>query len=87
MDVQITVTIISSAFILAGTIITVLASSHRRKIEQDLKQEYLQREIENLQADVSVHNEYAVNIPLILQKIEFIEQQIKEIKEHDKNVA
>lgn len=87
METQIIVTIISSVFILAGTVITVLASSHRRKIEQEFKQEYLQKEIEKLQADVAVHNEYAVNIPLILQKIEFIEQQIKELKEHEKNVA
>ncbi len=87
METQIIVTIISSAFILAGTIITVLASNKRNKITAEIKQKILEEDINSMKESIKEHNNYAVEIPLISQRIEFIENEIKEIKEKINHAA
>lgn len=82
-----TITIICSVLTLAGTVITVLASSHKQKVEQAIKSEFMQAEINEIKKDVAEHNNYAISIPLILQKIEFIEKQFDELRKELKNVT
>lgn len=73
--------IISSAFVLAGTIVTVIASNKKTKTEIQLKQAYNEEQIRELKETVKEHNDYAKNIPAIKVEIDNIKESIAYLKE------
>jgi len=70
-------TIISSALLLIGTIITVIASANKNRIIAEQEQKLLKAELKELKERVDEHNNYAIEIPLIKQDISYIKEQIK----------
>lgn len=77
---QIIVTIISSAGMLIGTIITVIVSNNKLKTELELKQKFQQEQIDAMKKDIKEHNDYAKRMPVIETELTFIRQMIEEIK-------
>ena len=73
-------TIISSAFTLAGVIITVLISSAKNKAIIEQKVNSQQAQIEEMKEDIKEHNNYAIHIPVIETEIKNIKETLSEIK-------
>lgn len=82
MDSNLLATIISAICILAGTIITVVATNSKTRAELELKQEWNKKQIEELRSEVKEHNSYAKRIPVIENEIDHIKNAIEELK-HD----
>ena len=76
MNDAILTTIISSAFILLGTIITVVATNSRNRAVAELEQKNIKESIKALSERVDVHNNYAIEIPLIKKDIAYIKERI-----------
>jgi len=77
MNDAIITTIISSALLLIGTVITVIASANKNRIIAEQEQKLLKAELKELKERVDEHNNYAIEIPLIKQDISYIKEQIK----------
>lgn len=71
-------TIISSVFLLIGTIITVVVSSSKNRAIATLEQQGIKEQIRVLTDRVNEHNGYAIEIPLIKQDIAYIKEGLKQ---------
>lgn len=76
MNDAIITTIISSALLLIGTIITVVSTSNKNRIIAEQEQKLLKAEIKDLKERVDEHNNYAIEIPLIKKDISYIKEQL-----------
>lgn len=77
MNDAIITTIISSVFLLLGTIITVVVTSRKNRIIAEMEQKQLKKEVQKLTERVNEHNNYAVEIPLIKQELKFIKENLE----------
>lgn len=77
MNDAIITTIISSALLLVGTIITVVFESNKSRIIAEQERKLLKDELKELKERVDEHNNYAIEIPLIKKDISYIKEQIK----------
>lgn len=77
MNDAIITTVISSVFLLIGTIITVIATANRNRIITDQEQQHIKEELKKLSDRVDLHNNYAVEIPLIKKDISYIKEELK----------
>ncbi len=80
MDSNILATIISSGFILIGTIITVLVSNSKIKSVLEIKQKSQQYQIEEMKVSIKEHNDYAKSIPVIENEIKNIKETVSDIE-------
>lgn len=74
MSEAIMTTIISSVFLLIGTIVTVAVSSSKNRAIAVLEQQGIKEQIRILTDRVDEHNGYAVEIPLIKKDIAYIKE-------------
>lgn len=77
MSDAIITTIISSALLLIGTVITVVMAANKNRIIAEQEQKQIKAELKELKERVDKHNGYAVEIPLIKQDISYIKEQLK----------
>lgn len=70
-------TVISSICVLLGSVITVIVTNNKNKAVAKIEQEYIKQELSELKSRVDEHNNYAVEIPLIKQDINFIKENMK----------
>ena len=76
MNDAVITTIISSACVLIGSIITVVVSASKARAITDLEQQHIKESLKELSDRVDDHNNYAVEIPLIKKDIEYIKERI-----------
>ena len=77
---EIWVSIITGALTLAGVIITNIGSNRKMQQQLEVHQAVTETKLENLTAEVRKHNDFAVKIPVLEQRITNCEDEIKEIK-------
>lgn len=77
MSDAIITTIISSALLLIGTVITVVMAANKNRIIAEQEQKQIKAELKELKERVDKHNGYAVEIPLIKKDISYIKEQLK----------
>lgn len=80
MDAAIITSIVTSLCTLIGVIITVLASASKQKTEMELAQRQQQKEIDEIKKQLKEHNNYANTIPVIQTELQFLREDITEIK-------
>lgn len=67
-----------------GIIITNVSSNRKIEHQLEVHQAVTEAKLENLTAEVRKHNDFAVKIPVLEQRITSCEMDIKEIKKGDK---
>lgn len=80
MDSSIWVSIITGALSLAGVIITNVSSNRKVEHQLEVHQAVTETKLENLTAEVRKHNDFAVKIPVLENRINVCEADIKELK-------
>lgn len=75
MTEAIVVAIITGAFALLGTVLTVRAGNEKIVAEMRTQQAVQDTKIEELTREVRQHNEFAVRIPLLEQRISQMEKR------------
>lgn len=78
------VSIITGGLSLLGIIITNVSSNRKIEHQLEVHQAVTEAKLENLTAEVRKHNDFAVKIPVLEQRITSCEMDIKEIKKGDK---
>lgn len=76
MSEVIMTTVISSLFVLIGTIISVWVTHNKTKALSNMEQENIKEAIRILTERVDEHNGYAIEIPLIKKDIEYIKEKL-----------
>lgn len=74
------VSIITGVLSLAGIIITNVSSNRKIEHQLEVSMAITNTKLENLTAEVRKHNDFAVKIPVLEQRISNCESDIKEIK-------
>lgn len=80
METQLIATILTGVFTLAGIIITVTVQNKKTRIETELRLEQQQEQIDAINKKLEQHNNYAVKIPVIERDIQYIRENISDIK-------
>jgi len=80
MDSSILVSIITGALSLVGIIITNVSSNRKVEHQLEVHQAVTETKLEALTAEVRKHNDFAVKIPVLEQRISVCEDDIKELK-------
>ena len=80
MDAAIITSIITSACTLIGVIITVLSSASKQKMEMEIMQRQQNQEIDEIKKQLKEHNSYANTIPVLQTELQFLREDIGEIK-------
>lgn len=80
MDAAILTSIITSVCTLAGVIITVLSSASKQKMEMEIMQRQQKQEIDEIKKQLKEHNSYANTIPVLQTELQFLREDIGEIK-------
>ena len=80
MDSAIWVSVITGVLSLAGIIITNVSSNRKIEHQLELHQAVKETKLENLTAEVRKHNDFAVKIPVLEQRVANCENDIKEIR-------
>ena len=80
MDPAIIVSIITGALSLAGVIVTNVNSNRKIEHQLEVSMAITNTKLENLTAEVRKHNDFAVKIPVLEQRISNCENDIKDIK-------
>ena len=76
MNEAIITTIISSLCVLIGSVITVIVSNSRNRAVSELERNHIKESLKKLAERVDEHNNYAIEIPLIKQDIEYIKEKL-----------
>ena len=74
------VSVITGILSLAGIIITNVSSNRKIEHQLEVHQAVTETKLENLTTEVRKHNEFAVKIPVLEQRITICESDIKDIK-------
>ena len=77
---EIIVSIITGALTLVGVIVTNIGSNRKMENQLEVHQAVTETKLENLTEEVRKHNEFAVKIPVLEQRISNCESDIKDIK-------
>ena len=77
---SILVSIITGGLSLAGIIITNVSSNRKVEHQLEIHQAVTENKLENLTAEVRKHNDFAVKIPVLEQRLSVCEDDIKELK-------
>lgn len=79
--IEIWVSIISGVLTLVGVIITNNASNRQIEHKLEVSQAITDTKLENLTQEVRRHTDFAIKIPVIEQRLDNCESDIKELKE------
>ena len=74
------IAIISGAFTLIGTIITVLVSSRKQTTDINSKIAVIEEKISHLKASVDKHNNFAQRIPVIEERLKVVDHRIDDLE-------
>ena len=80
MSDAVMVALITGGLTLIGTIITVLATSHRNSEQLKIAQAITDTKIDVLTREVREHNNFAQRIPVVENDIKTLYKQIEKIK-------
>ena len=84
MNATIIATIISSAFTLLGTIITVIVALQKSAAETDKKIAVIETKVDDMKEDIKSHNQYAKmfseNIPAINQHMTDVDRRLEALE-------
>ena len=84
MNATIIATIISSAFTLIGTIITVIVALQKSAAETDKKIAVIETKVDDMKEDIKSHNQYAKmfseNIPAINQHMTDVDRRLEALE-------
>ena len=81
MSEAIVVAIITGGVSLVGTIITVLATSHKAAVDMKVNQAVTDTKIEELTREVRAHNGFAQSIPVMQEQIKVINHRIDDLEQ------
>ena len=74
------IAIISGAFTLIGTIITVAVSSRKQTTDINSKIAVIEEKISHLKASVDKHNNFAQRIPVIEERLKVVDHRIDDLE-------
>ena len=80
MTEAITVAIITGGISLIGTIITVLASSHKTEQAMQISQAVTDTKLDELTREVREHNNFAKRMPVVEEQIKVINHRIENLE-------
>ncbi len=80
MSESIIVALITGGVSLLGTIITVVATSHKTATEMKINQAVTDTKIEELTREVREHNGFAKTIPVIQEQIKVANHRIEDLE-------
>ncbi len=81
MTESIVVAVISGGLALAGTVISVLASSHKTEQSIQSKQAVTDERITELTREVREHNNFAKRMPVVEEQVKVINHRIKDLEQ------
>lgn len=81
MAESIVVAVISGGLALAGTVISVLASSHKTEQSIQSKQAVTDERITELTREVREHNNFAKRMPVVEEQVKVINHRIKDLEQ------
>ena len=81
---EIVVAVITGTLSLAGTVITVLATSSKARADMRVAQAITDTKITELTREVRYHNEFAKRMPLLEDKVSRLERQAEKQAEKEK---
>lgn len=84
MSEGVLVAVISGLLTLAGTVITVLASSHKTNENLRVNQAITDTKIDELTREVREHNNFAQRMPVVEEQIKVINHRIDDLKNSKK---
>ena len=84
MSEGVLVAVISGFLTLAGTVITVLASSHKTNENLRVNQAITDTKIDELTREVREHNNFAQRMPVVEEQIKVINHRIDDLKNSKK---
>ena len=76
--------LITGGLTLAGTIITVIATSRKTNTAMQVSQAVTDTKIEALTAEVKKHNDFASRMPVVEEQIKVINHRIADLEEEIK---
>ena len=77
--------LIAGGLALIGVIITNLANGRQIEARLQVAQAVTDTKIDNLTAEVKKHNNVVDKIPVLENRMQTVEREIKELKEHERN--
>lgn len=77
---EIVVAVVTGTLSLAGTVITVLATSSKARADMRVAQAITDTKITELTREVRYHNEFAKRMPLLEDKVSRLERQAEKEK-------
>ena len=80
MSESIAVALITGGLALAGTVITVLATSRKQAADLKVAQAVTDTKIENLTREVRKHNNFAERMPVVEEQIKVINHRIADLE-------
>ena len=83
MSEAVIVALITGGLTLLGTIITVLAASHRTAMDMKVNQAVTDQKLEELTREVREHNDFARRVPLLEEKIRVANHRIEDLEKRD----
>ena len=86
MNDAVAVAIISGGLALLGVIITSISTSRNMTAQLERNQAVIDTKIEELTREVRMHNNFAERIPVMEQKIKFINHRIDDLENIHKGV-
>lgn len=84
MSEAIIVAIITGGLALAGTVITVIATSRKTNHNLQISQAVMDTKIEDLTREVRKHNNFAERIPVIEEKIKVVNHRLEDLEQEVK---
>ena len=81
MLVPIIVALITGGLSLIGTVLTVLASSHRTAAAMQVNQAVTDTKLEELTREVREHNDFGRRIPVIEEQIKVVNHRLTDLEQ------
>lgn len=80
MSEAVVVALITGGLSLLGTVITVLATSHKTTVAMRVNQAVTDTKLEELTREVRAHNNFAARMPVVEEQIKVINHRIKDLE-------
>ena len=80
IDTSIVVSVITGGLSLAGVILTNMNSNRKIEHQIEVHQAVTETKLQNLTDEVRFHNDFARRVPVIEKDVEYIKQEIRELK-------
>ena len=82
MTEAITVALITGSMSLLGVVVTCLATARKSEKSQAVAQAVMKTELAELTREVRSHNNFAQRMPVVEQRIEAINAELRELKSY-----